>query len=240
MKKIDEISKITIEEITAELNAIGDMAKEARNENVVSKPNFSIHESVSKRPEVTEKSYDEQNFDENYGRNERNYKTSENEFTNANYSNSTQNLKNRENLANFENTNANYENSTQNFTNSPSQQNVLNEKFSTSNQNNAYENSAKNFVQNQANSQNNVSQTASNLTQSTALQSEKINPSEEKIESINSEKVFLTNLKERVEVLFEGLNEIPKDKLEERLGLTLKFLEFVLARVENRLENLEK
>ncbi|MBR8462187.1 GlcNAc transferase [Campylobacter sp. faydin G-140] len=58
---------------------------------------------------------------------------------------------------------------------------------------------------------------------------------------INSaEEIFLKNLRERVEVLFEGLNETPKDELQSRLELTLKFLEFVLASVENRLKNLSK
>ncbi|MGG7073103.1 hypothetical protein U5B43_02415 [Campylobacter sp. 9BO] len=59
-------------------------------------------------------------------------------------------------------------------------------------------------------------------------------------EILSSEKIFLINLKERTEVLFEGLNELPKELVNERLELTLKFLEFVLANVENRLENLNK
>lgn len=57
---------------------------------------------------------------------------------------------------------------------------------------------------------------------------------------INSEEIFLRSLKERTEVLFEGLNEISKDDLPHRLELTLKFLEFLLANVENRIESISK
>ncbi len=59
-------------------------------------------------------------------------------------------------------------------------------------------------------------------------------------EIISSEATFLKNLRERIEVLFAGLNEMPRQRLDERLELTLKFLEFTLANVENRLENLSK
>ena len=57
---------------------------------------------------------------------------------------------------------------------------------------------------------------------------------------MSGEEIFLKNLKERVLVLFEGLNAISEENLKDRLSLTLKFLEFVLANVENRLENLQK
>ncbi|AQW86076.1 hypothetical protein CPIN18021_0874 [Campylobacter pinnipediorum subsp. caledonicus] len=64
---------------------------------------------------------------------------------------------------------------------------------------------------------------------------------EEEIEKIlPSEEIFLNNLKERIEVLFEGLNETSQQNLENRLELTLKFLEFTLANVENRLQNITK
>jgi len=57
---------------------------------------------------------------------------------------------------------------------------------------------------------------------------------------ISSEAEFLNALKERILVLFEGLNATGEENLKDRLSLTLKFLEFVLANVENRLENLQK
>lgn len=59
-------------------------------------------------------------------------------------------------------------------------------------------------------------------------------------EALCGEEIFLKNLRERIEVLFEGLSEIPKENLENRLDITLKFLEFALANVENRLNNIKK
>ena len=60
------------------------------------------------------------------------------------------------------------------------------------------------------------------------------------VANFTGEEIFLKNLKERVLVLFEGLNATSEENLKDRLSLTLKFLEFVLANVENRLENLQK
>lgn len=56
-------------------------------------------------------------------------------------------------------------------------------------------------------------------------------------EAINiSEDIFLKNLRERILVLFEGLNTIKKDELEVKLGLTINFLEFLLANIEDKLK----
>ena len=63
---------------------------------------------------------------------------------------------------------------------------------------------------------------------------------EVEVANFTGEEIFLKNLKERVLVLFEGLNATSEENLKGRLSLTLKFLEFVLANVENRLENLQK
>lgn len=63
---------------------------------------------------------------------------------------------------------------------------------------------------------------------------------EVEVANFTGEEIFLKNLKERILVLFEGLNATSKENLKDRLSLTLKFLEFVLANVENRLENLQK
>ena len=63
---------------------------------------------------------------------------------------------------------------------------------------------------------------------------------EVEIANFTGEEIFLKNLKERILVLFEGLNATGEENLKDRLSLTLKFLEFVLANVENRLENLQK
>ncbi|EAH6867267.1 2-oxoglutarate:acceptor oxidoreductase [Campylobacter upsaliensis] len=55
-----------------------------------------------------------------------------------------------------------------------------------------------------------------------------------KVQSLN-EYIFLKNLKERILVLFEGLNDTKKEDLDTRLELTINFLEFLLANIEDRL-----
>ena len=57
---------------------------------------------------------------------------------------------------------------------------------------------------------------------------------------ISEEEIFLANLAERIEVLFEGLKQTSEQDLNQRLELTTKFLEFTLANIENRLQNLSK
>lgn len=55
----------------------------------------------------------------------------------------------------------------------------------------------------------------------------------------NNEQEFLIGLKERVEVLFAGLSANDENTAM-RLDLTIRFLEFLLAKIQNRLENLPK
>lgn len=50
------------------------------------------------------------------------------------------------------------------------------------------------------------------------------------------EDIFLKKLKERILVLFEGLNSTKKDELQARLELTINFLEFLLANIEDKLK----
>ncbi len=57
---------------------------------------------------------------------------------------------------------------------------------------------------------------------------------------ISSEAEFLSAIKERILVLFEGLNAFEKGDLNARVELNLKFMEFLLASIENRLKNLSK
>lgn len=57
---------------------------------------------------------------------------------------------------------------------------------------------------------------------------------------ISSEAEFLSAIKERILVLFEGLNAFEQGDLNARVELNLKFMEFLLASIENRLENLPK
>ena len=51
---------------------------------------------------------------------------------------------------------------------------------------------------------------------------------------------FLTAINERLLVLFEGLNYFDKKDIEARLELNIKFLEFLLATIANRIEDLSK
>ncbi|ENY6720245.1 2-oxoglutarate:acceptor oxidoreductase [Campylobacter jejuni] len=55
------------------------------------------------------------------------------------------------------------------------------------------------------------------------------------VQTLN-EDIFLKHLRERILVLFEGLNSIKKDDLENRLNLTINFLEFLLANIEDKLK----
>ena len=61
-----------------------------------------------------------------------------------------------------------------------------------------------------------------------------------KSREISEEEIFLANLAERIEVLSEGLKQTNEQDLGQRLELTTKFLEFTLANIENRLQNLSK
>ena len=61
-----------------------------------------------------------------------------------------------------------------------------------------------------------------------------------KSREVSEEEIFLANLVERIEVLFEGLKQTSEQELSQRLELTTKFLEFTLANIENRLQNLSK
>jgi hypothetical protein len=63
---------------------------------------------------------------------------------------------------------------------------------------------------------------------------------DEKEENTSSEtkaidKEFLLNLKERLLVLFEGLQSPNIVKLDKKLDLTLNFLEYTLAQIEKKL-----
>ncbi|TXE83516.1 2-oxoglutarate:acceptor oxidoreductase [Campylobacter peloridis] len=54
--------------------------------------------------------------------------------------------------------------------------------------------------------------------------------------SQNNEEFFLKNLRERILVLFEGLKNTKDEHLEKRLDMTITFLEFLLAKIEDRLK----
>ncbi len=52
----------------------------------------------------------------------------------------------------------------------------------------------------------------------------------------SSEARFLNNVKERILVLFEGLKAAEYEDIETRLDLTINFLEFLLASIEDKLK----
>ncbi|KGI57375.1 CiaD-like domain-containing protein [Campylobacter sp. MIT 97-5078] len=51
-----------------------------------------------------------------------------------------------------------------------------------------------------------------------------------------NEEMFLKNIRERVLVLFEGLSSSDEKDLRSRLDLTINFLEFLLANIEDKLK----
>ena len=53
----------------------------------------------------------------------------------------------------------------------------------------------------------------------------------------NDEDEYLESIKERLLVLFEGLQTTKSEKLASRLEITLNFLEFLLASIDDRLDN---
>lgn len=51
---------------------------------------------------------------------------------------------------------------------------------------------------------------------------------------------FLNSIKERILVLFEGLNNFEKGDIEARVELNIKFLEFLLATIDKRSEDISR
>lgn len=64
----------------------------------------------------------------------------------------------------------------------------------------------------------------------------------EEINSVNilSQEEFLLKIKERILVLFDGLNSFDKDDIEARVELSLKFMEFLLANIDKRISDIQK
>lgn len=92
-----------------------------------------------------------------------------------------------------------------------------------------------------SNAQNNGAKPIKSIAQANT---QKLNPSQQnqatqESQEPNNEQEFLINLKERIEVLFAGLSANDENTAV-RLDLTIRFLEFLLAKIQNRLENLQK
>lgn len=92
-----------------------------------------------------------------------------------------------------------------------------------------------------SNAQNNGAKPIKSIAQANT---QKLNPSQQnqatqESQEPDNEQEFLINLKERIEVLFAGLSANDENTAV-RLDLTIRFLEFLLAKIQNRLENLQK
>ncbi len=68
----------------------------------------------------------------------------------------------------------------------------------------------------------------------------KSNIEEEVVPSIDGEKFFLNSMKERLLVLFEGFQAPNNTNIEAKLDMTLNFLEYALATIEQREHDIEK
>ncbi|NPA65544.1 MAG: hypothetical protein GXO11_01545, partial [Epsilonproteobacteria bacterium] len=63
--------------------------------------------------------------------------------------------------------------------------------------------------------------------------------SQKSTDSNESEVLFLNSLRERMLVLFEGFQAPNNTALEAKIDLTLNFLEYVLASIDTRLEQIK-
>lgn len=95
-------------------------------------------------------------------------------------------------------------------------------------------------IESNENTLNNELKVETNLQNEQAFEIKEEPASLTKSREVSEEKIFLANLAERIEVLFEGLKQTGEQDLASRLELTTKFLEFTLANIENRLQNLSK
>ncbi|WP_459829779.1 CiaD-like domain-containing protein [Campylobacter concisus] len=95
-------------------------------------------------------------------------------------------------------------------------------------------------IENNENGLNNELKVEANLQNEQVFEVKEEPASLTKSREVSEEKIFLANLAERIEVLFEGLKQTSEQNLASRLELTTKFLEFTLANIENRLQNLSK
>ncbi|MEK6658316.1 MAG: hypothetical protein AABY36_01380 [Campylobacterota bacterium] len=63
---------------------------------------------------------------------------------------------------------------------------------------------------------------------------------EEKQNNISSEMLFLTSIRERLLVLFEGFQAPNNTNIEAKVDMTLNFLEYVLVTIDSRVEEIER
>ncbi len=58
--------------------------------------------------------------------------------------------------------------------------------------------------------------------------------------SVDSELIYLDSIRERLLVLFEGFQAPNNSNIEAKIDMTLNFLEYTLATIDERVENLER
>ena len=58
--------------------------------------------------------------------------------------------------------------------------------------------------------------------------------------NVESELMYLSSIRERLLVLFEGFQAPNNKNIEAKVDMTLNFLEYVLATIDTRVQNLEK
>jgi len=77
-----------------------------------------------------------------------------------------------------------------------------------------------------------------NLQKNTEPQTDKVTKQSEEIH--DDEMLYLTSMRERLLVLFEGFQAPNNTNIEAKVDMTLNFLEYVLATLENRIEKIKK
>jgi hypothetical protein len=60
------------------------------------------------------------------------------------------------------------------------------------------------------------------------------------VDAASDEMLFLSSMRERLLVLFEGFQAPNNTNIEAKIDLTLNFLEYVLVNIDERIKNLEK
>jgi len=76
--------------------------------------------------------------------------------------------------------------------------------------------------------------------ETTNIEIKEIFQKEENNQSSNDELQFLTSVRERLLVLFEGFQAPNNKEIEAKIDMTLNFLEYTLATIDKRVEKLQE
>lgn len=206
--KIEDIAKIVIEEL-------GNVQKSKNSETENTDEKNSINENIDEKNFNEKKLQDENLLQENSGVEEP-YLSGEN-FENENLSND-----------NFVNENSMYLN-TVGFSDKKINDEILSD-GSLNAQNSKSPKPLQKPIQTEKLNDENLADKS--------LQIKISNENFLKKSQIKDEIEFLTAIKERILVLFDGLEMFDKADIEARVKLNLKFMEFLIASIENRIKNL--